>query len=276
MIRNYNGTIADWNENLRINPLANLPIYSEILVREAVNKLKYGDMSLPYLPGQPDTNLIEILNNNLTESEIQQILEFVGSRTFDNNILKLILRNLDTDVLNTFLTLADGTGLGIRQYAEFANLLSYVYPGIRHPNTAIYVLKAAMVEILTENVPVININEELNNAVQNANESLSSPEQTNEMARRNFNSIISQALNRNWTNFAWNTVLFIGGYASMFYGQPWLVPILSVVGGRILSNNIQSNNNSLNQLELNNSSERTLGNTIDDFINLVRNFFRTL
>jgi hypothetical protein len=96
------------------------------------------------------------------------------------------------------------------------------------------------------------------------------------MARRNFNSIISQALNRNWTNFAWNTVLFIGGYAGMFYGQPWLVPILSVVGGRILSNNIQSNNNSLNQLELNNSSERTLGNTIDDFINLVRNFFRTL
>ena len=73
------------------------------------------------------------------------------------------------------MTLADGT-LGIRQYAEFANLLSYVYPGIRHPNTAIYVLKAAMVEILTENVPVININEELNNAVQNANESLSSPE----------------------------------------------------------------------------------------------------
>ena len=180
-----------------INPLENLPINSETLVREAVNKLDYDNMSLLYLSDQQDTNLIEILNNNLTESEIQQILEFVGSRTFDNNILKLILRNLDTDVLNTFLTLADGTGLGIRQYAEFANLLSYVYPGIRHPNTAIYVLKAAMVEILTENVPVININEELNNAVQNANESLSSPEQTNEMARRNFNSIISQALNRN-------------------------------------------------------------------------------
>jgi hypothetical protein len=152
-------------------------------------------MSLPYLPGQQDTNLIEILNNNLTESQIQQILEFVGSRTFDNNILKLILRNLNTDVLNTFLNLRDGTG--IRQYGEFANLLSYVYTGIGHPNTAIYVLNAAIVEILTENVPVININEELNNAVQNANESLSSPEQTNEIARRNFNSRICQVLNRN-------------------------------------------------------------------------------
>ena len=123
MIRNYNGTITDWNENLRINPLANLPIYSEILVREAVNKLNYGDMSLPYLQGQPDTNLIEILNNNLTESEIQQILGFVGSRIFDNNILKLILRNLNTDILNTFLNLRHSTD--VTKYGEFANLLTY-------------------------------------------------------------------------------------------------------------------------------------------------------
>ena len=74
MIRNCTGTIADWNENLRINPLENLPINSETLVREAVNKLDYDNMSLLYLSDQQDTNLIEILNNNLTESEIQQIL----------------------------------------------------------------------------------------------------------------------------------------------------------------------------------------------------------
>ncbi len=136
-----------------------------------------------------------------------------------------------------------------------------VYTGIGHSDITIH---------------VINVNEELNNAVQNANESLSSPEQINEIARRNFNSIICQVLNRNWTNVAWNTALVIVGFAGMFYAQPWLGLISSMVGGRILSNNIQSNNNSLNQLGLNNSSERTLGNTIDDFINLVQNFFRTL
>ena len=123
MIRNCIGTIADWNENVIINPLENLPINSETLVREAVNRLDYDNMSLLYLPDQQDTNLIEILNNNLTESQIQQILGFVGSRTFDNNILKLILRNLNTDVLNTFLNLRHSTD--VTKYWEFANLLTY-------------------------------------------------------------------------------------------------------------------------------------------------------
>lgn len=272
MIRNYNGTIADWNRNGALP--VNLNFYRETLSREAAMRLSTNNIALPSLPDQQDTNLIEILNNNLTEGQILHILIFTASQTFNEHVLQLILRNLDTDVLHTFLNLRHNTDA--TAYLEFLNLVAYVYTGIGHSATTINVLHEAILEILTENVPVININEELNNVVQNANESLSSPEQTNEIARRNFNSIIYQVLNRNWTNVAWNTALFIGGYAGMFYGQPWLVPILSVVGGRILSNNIQSNNNSLNQLELNNSSERTLGNTIDDFINLVRNFFRTL
>ena len=57
-----------------------------------------------------------------------------------------------------------------------------IYTGIGHSDITIY---------------VININKELNNAVQNANKSLSSPEQTNEIARKNFNFIIYQVLNRN-------------------------------------------------------------------------------
>lgn len=48
----------------------------------------------------------------------------------------------------------------------------------------------------------------------------------------------------------------------MFYAQPWLGLILSMVGGKILSNNIQFNNNSLNQLGLNNFFERMLKNRI--------------
>lgn len=272
MIRNYNGTIADWNRNG--TPPINLNLYSETLSREAAMRLSTNDISLPSFPDHQDTNLIEILNNNLNEREILHILMFTATRTFTEHGLELMLRNLDPDVLNTFLSLRDSTDG--RSYLEFLNLIVYIYTGIGHSATTINVIHEAILEILTENEPVININEELNNAVQNANESLPSHEQTNEIARRNFNSIIYQVLNRNWTNVAWNTALFIGGSAGMFYGQPWLVPILSVVGGRILSNNIPSNNNSLNQLGLNNSSERTSGNTIDDFINFVRNFFRTL
>ena len=271
MIRNYNKTIADWNRNVTL-PI-NLDLYRETLSREAAMRFSTNNISLPSLPNQQDTNLIEILNNNLNEGQILHILMFTTTQTFNEHVLQLILRNLDTDVLNTFSNLRHNTDS--RVYLEFLNLVVYVYAGIGHSATTINVIHEAILEILMENVPVININEELNNAVQNANESLSSHEQTNEIARRNFNSRISQVLNRNWTNVVWNTTLVIVGSAGMFYGQPWLGPILSMVGGRILSNNIQSNNNSLNQLELNNSSERTLGNIMDDFINLVRNFFRT-
>jgi len=235
----------------------------------AQERLDANDIRLPVLPGAQDSDAVRYLNNSLNQEQIKSILQMIVNGEFDKKVIILLLSKIPQTLLNSFLDLRSEPLL--YNYGSFINLLLYASgAGILDIESSINVLNELIVNLITPNIENLDIQERIENATNTSNESIENNNNSNSALNRRLNSF--SFFNFNWRSVARNSLLLIGSGIAFSFAQPWVTPLLSLAGARLLTDPT-TNNAPANSIVTNNGNEQSTGQLIDSIITLIKNWW---
>jgi hypothetical protein len=213
------------------------------LLQMVTQRLENADFRLPFLENAQDANIIQFLNETLTQEQIKMIMESISRQEYNIEIIKIILNTVPNEFLTDFFNLRGRVDSAAFQ--GFLNFLLYCSVGIGDFATTQSVINEILLEILE---PADNNAIEAEALVQESEQTRDAALAANERRAAGF----AGAMGRIWVSSSWRTLLgrslaVTGIGLAFFIGQPFYSEILTSLGGavgatRLLEAVAQTNN----------------------------------
>ena len=215
----------------------------EQLLEMVTQRLENADFRLPFLQNSQDANIIQFLNETLTQEQIKMIMESIVRREYNIEIIKIILQTVPNEFLTDFFNLRGRVDSAAFQ--GFLNFILYCSVGIGDFGTTQSVINEILLEILE---PDDSNDIEVEELVQESEQERDAALAANDRRTAGF----AGAMGRIWVSSSWRTLLgrslaVTGIGIAFLVGQPFYSEILTSLGGavgatRLLEAVAQTNN----------------------------------
>lgn len=189
-----------------------------------------GNHRLPIVENRGDSTIIDHLNNNLSETQIRDLMRCILDKRIDQDLLLIILKTLPTDFVSTILNsphIIDTT-----MFDElFLNTLLLCSFGIGDFNVTWSIIKTLLIGLTTnQDESLINISDLINNLEE---QRAGAEESVNER-----NAVFQDNITRMWSSWNWAWILrrsvqlgTLGAFA--YLGTSFYAPLLAPLGLRV-------------------------------------------
>ena len=116
------------------------------LLEIITHRLQNNDFRLPFLENSQDANIIQFLNETLTQDQIKLIMESLSRKEYNMEVIKVILNTVPNDFLAEFFNLRGRVDTAAFQ--GFLNFILYCSIGIGDFATTQSVINELLLEIL--------------------------------------------------------------------------------------------------------------------------------